>query len=97
MTFAERILERADFQTSIMGLPMHFSFDKRLCEFAEASGISKEDGDIALNPELKDSLLLDTAAHEVIEVAKARMEWDMPHPLIQQLGVFMGQVLEWED
>ena len=94
MTFAKHILKRRQFQCEIMGLPLAFTFDKNICELADADGVSRAGGEIVLNPGLSDTMLLDTAAHEVIEVGKARMEWDMPHQLVQQLGVLIGGLLE---
>jgi hypothetical protein len=79
-----------------MGLPLSFSFDKALCDAAEAHGISKENGKIVLNPELDDNMLLDTACHEIIEVAKMRLDWKITHKMIQSLGNLFGQVLEFD-
>jgi hypothetical protein len=96
MTFAERILGRQPFRTTIMGLPLHFKFDKELCEAADVHGISKENGQIVLDPSINDNMLLDTACHEIIHVAQMRHDWRITHKMISSLGNLFGQVLEWE-
>jgi hypothetical protein len=95
LTFAKHISKRRQFQCNIAGLPLSFVFDKDICELADADGVSKADGSIWLNPSLSDNMMLDTACHEVVEVAKARLEWDITHQQVQQLGFLVGAMLEW--
>jgi len=96
MTFAKKIIKRRPFAANIAGLPLSFSFDKRIAEFGDFDGSSKGNGDIILNPALSDNRLLDTACHEIVEVVNERLEWNLQHPLIQQLGWLFGCVIEWD-
>lgn len=94
MTFAKAVLKRKPFSCRIMGIPLSFEYDDGWVGIAGMA--NRNDGRIMLDPSSTDHVLLDTAAHEVIEVWDARTQWEMTHQHIQQLGVLVGSMLECE-
>ena len=93
-TLIDFIKEREPFTAELMAMTFHVQYDQDRCELMGVYGMADiASGTVILNPELDDNVLLDTFAHEVIEVASNRMEWKMPHRLITQLGLFVGAML----
>ena len=76
---------------------MAFEFDEEKSYWASSQGMaSSSKGKIVLDPTVTNNHILDNACHEVIEIINIRMDWDLEHKLIQQLGILWGSVLECE-
>ena len=97
MTFQDAVIKRRPFWCTIMGMPFLFDFDSDYCQFVDAAGCSRiKEGKIILDPDYSDNALVDTAFHEVLEIVSDRMQWELDHRIIQQMGVLFASALECE-
>ena len=80
--------------TKILGHTYTVEMDKNILDYGDSHGmVFFLDQRIVINPNAPDSIQLQAFVHEIIEVAKERLELDIEHSTIQALGEVIAQAL----
>ena len=94
MTWADRVLARKNFKFKAMSIVFHVKFESYLDSGADKGAGNTLNGMIHLNQELSDEILLNTAAHEYLEILGVQMGWNIGnHSTVCALGMAVSEIL----
>ena len=93
-TWAEKVLARKGFKFKAMSIVWRVRFQKWKDSGCDKMGSGIVcDGQIFLDPELSDEILLNVAAHEYLEILQRQMEWSITHAEICALGMAVSEIV----
>ena len=93
-TWADKVLARKNFTFKAMSVVFRVRFESYLDSGADKGAGNTLNGIIHLNQELSDEILLNTAAHEYLEILSIQMGWNLgQHSTVCALGMAVSEIV----